>query len=144
MQEFVAVAIPVSAVLVGLIALRAVRLATPRSTPDILAAVLLVVYGALTLNNLAVRGLEFMGTRVVGYAPRYAAVAFCADLCLIGSILAWVWARISTARAASAERPLFGARDVKVMLLQLGAVALFLVVAGVAMETLRNQGILPW
>jgi hypothetical protein len=147
MQELVAVSVPFAAVLVGLIVLRALRRADRRSGSDIAAAILLVAYGALTLNNLSIRGVAFLGKRVTGYGPRYALVAIVAEACLIASVLCWAWARVHVAKEAALERgsgPTFAVSDGKALLLQLALLGVLLVVVGIGMEFLRNLGILPW
>jgi hypothetical protein len=147
MQELVAVSVPFAAVVVGLLVLRAVRRAERRSAFDAAAAILLVAYGALTLNNLCVRGVQFLGGRVTGYGSRYAAVAILAEACLGASVCCWAWARVRMANEAGLERgagATFSAGDGKALLLQLALLGVLLVVVGIGMEFLRNVGILPW
>jgi hypothetical protein len=154
MQKLVAFVVPLVAVLYGLVALRAVGRARTGAGRDpgpwlsTAAPILLICYGVLTINNLALARVSFLGSTMLGYGPRYALVDSLATACLFLAALAWAQAVVSQTRAhaldvAPTASPALKA-DAKVIGLQLVGLAVLLVVVSVFMEYLRKAHVLPW
>jgi hypothetical protein len=148
MQELFAVLVPLAAVVGGLVWKRVVPRSAPGDRRLAVAAVLLVVWGAITLSNLSLQPVRFLGSEVIGYGPRYATLEGVADAVAVATFGLWLFARWSR-RRSGADSPdpdpkLFQPGDIRAIVLQLLALAVVLVVAGVGMEILRHQGILHW
>jgi len=154
MQKFVAFVVPLVAILYGLLALRSARKAHGKTEDesgswfDAAAPILLVGYGAITINNLALARVTFLGSTMLGYGPRYALVDTFATACLFLAALGWAQGAVSRARAHALELDPTTTRsirtDLKVIGLQVVGLAVLLVAVGVFMEYLRNAHILPW
>ena len=154
MQKLVAFVVPLVAILYGLVALRSARKAHGRTEDksdswlDAAAPILLVAYGAITINNLALAQVTFLGSAMLGYGPRYALVDALGTACLFLAALAWAHGAVTRARARAVELDPTASPslkvDLKVIVLQIVGLAVLLVVVGIFMEYLRNAGVLPW
>jgi hypothetical protein len=154
MQKVVAFVVPLVALVCGLVALRSARRAHGKtgdesgSWLDTAAPILLVAYGAITINNLALARVTFLGSTMLGYGPRYALVDTLATACLFLAALAWAQGAVRRARPGAGELDPSGSSslkaDLKVIVLQIVGLAVLLGAIGVFMEYLRNAHILPW